>query len=130
MLTLQFAYIFEAMDSVELQKLFSSNLKNARNRANLSQLKLAEKANLSLGYICDLEGGRRWGTPETFSKLASALQINPYELLLPSYENCENRNFSELSQTHDCLANLNSVLRDNINEAVNKAITETFSSIC
>lgn len=115
------------MDSEELQKLFSSNLKKARNRANLSQLKLAEKANLSLGYICDLEGGRRWGTPETFSKLASALQINPYELLLPASE--KNENLSELSQTRERLANLNSILKENITSAVNKAISDSFNSV-
>lgn len=117
------------MNSDELQKLFSSNLKNARIRANLSQLKLAEKANLSLGYICDLEGGRRWGTPETFSKLAGALQINPYELLLPHTSNDENNTFSDIADTREYIANLNSILRDNINAAVNKAITDSFSSI-
>lgn len=115
------------MDSEELQKLFSSNLKKARNRANLSQLKLAEKANLSLGYICDLEGGRRWGTPETFSKLANALQINPYELLLP--DTIKNENLSELSQTRECLTNLNSILKENLTSAVNKAISDSFSSV-
>ncbi|MCR4741601.1 MAG: helix-turn-helix domain-containing protein [Treponema sp.] len=117
------------MNSDELQKLFSSNLKNARNRANLSQLKLAEKANLSLGYICDLEGGRRWGTPETFSKLANALEINAYELLLPQSSVGEYKNYSEISETREYLANLNSALRENINSAVNKAITDSFSSI-
>ena len=72
------------MDSKELQKTFSDNIKSARNRAGLSQVKLADKANLSVGYICDLESGRRWGTPDTFSKLADALGINPFELLMPS----------------------------------------------
>ena len=117
------------MNSDELQKLFSTNLKNARNRANLSQLKLAEKANLSLGYICDLEGGRRWGTPETFAKLASALEINPFELLLPLSSEKININPAEIPETREYLATLNSNLRENINSAVNKAITESFSSI-
>lgn len=114
------------MNSDELQKIFSSNLKKARNRENLSQLKLAEKANLSLGYICDLEGGRRWGTPETFSRLATALQINPYELLLPQNSSNENNNFDEISE---CLAHLSLLLRENLNSAINSVITETFSSI-
>ena len=117
------------MNSDELQKLFSTNLKNARNRANLSQLKLAEKANLSLGYICDLESGRRWGTPETFAKLANALEINPYELLLPVSSENININPGEISEIRECFATLNSNLRENINSAVNKAITESFSSI-
>lgn len=63
--------------------IFSTNLKAARNRNRFSQMKLAELADLSVGYICDLESGKRWGTPETFSKLANALKISPFELLIP-----------------------------------------------
>ncbi len=113
------------MNSKELQEIFSSNLKNARSRANLSQMKLAEKANLSVGYICDLESGRRWGTPETFSRLATALDINPFELLLPI--NLDASSSFELSKQREILAKLNESLRKNISTAVNKAISDTFA---
>ncbi len=114
------------MNSMELQEIFSTNLKNARNRANLSQMKLAEKANLSVGYICDLESGRRWGTPETFSKLADALNINPFELLLPQSSN-QNENPKEIASRREIFATLSNALRQNVTVAVNKAISETFS---
>lgn len=111
------------MNSAELQNLFSTNLKNARNRANLSQMKLAEKADLSVGYICDLESGRRWGTPETFSKLSLALGINPFELLLPSVQ--ESASVSSLTELRDYIAKISDSLKQNVNFAVNKAISET-----
>ena len=121
----QKAYILILMNSKELQEIFSLNLKNARSRANLSQMKLAEKANLSVGYICDLESGRRWGTPETFSRLATALDINPFELLLPI--NLDASSSFELSKQREILAKLNESLRKNISTAVNKAISDTFA---
>ena len=117
------------MSSEELQELFSANLKSARNRANLSQMKLAEKANLSVGYICDLESKRRWGTPETFSKLAQALGINAYELLLPvDMERAEPDVFAR-SARREYVAALSGQLRENISSAVNKAVTDTFAQM-
>ena len=113
------------MDSIELQEIFSTNLKNARNRANLSQMKLAERANLSVGYICDLESGRRWGTPETFSKLANALDISPFELLLPLSEDSTETSL-ESSRIRKLYAKLSESLRKNISSAVNQAISDTF----
>lgn len=50
----------------------------------MTQMKLSETADLSVGYLCDLERGNKWGTPETITKLASALHINPYQLFLDS----------------------------------------------
>lgn len=113
------------MNPTELQNLFSTNLRNARNRANLSQMKLAEKADLSVGYICDLEGGRRWGTPETFSKLSLALGINPFELLLPTVE--DSSSMSNLTELRDYIAKLSDNLKENVNNAVNRAISETLN---
>ncbi len=110
-----------AMNAAQLQELFSSNLKEMRIRANLSQMKLAEKADLSVGYICDLESGRRWGTPETFSKLAKALEINPFELLLP-----KNLEFSalDISFQHKFASKLQDSIQKNMKSALANAIAE------
>lgn len=110
------------MDSFELQQIFSNNLKNARKRASLSQMRLAEEANLSVSYICDLESGRRWGTPETFSKLAKALKINPYELLLPTEDFSKAKDFC---YQKDLLLKFNVFLKDNLNATINSAITDS-----
>ncbi|MBD5433514.1 MAG: helix-turn-helix transcriptional regulator [Treponema sp.] len=113
------------MNSAELQKLFSKNLKNARNRLHFSQMKLAEKSDLSVGYICDLESGRRWGTPETFSKLADALNINPFELLLPADENIQT--FAEIGRKRKMFAKLNDSLCNSVTAAITKTMADAFS---
>lgn len=112
------------MNAEQLQELFSSNLKEMRTRANLSQMKLAEKADLSVGYICDLESGRRWGTPETFSKLAHALDVNPYELLLP--KNME-LSASDISFRRNFAAEVNKAMQENLRSALDKAISHALN---
>ena len=48
-----------------------------------SQEKLAEKSNLSAQTLNDIEGCRRWVSAATLSKLAKALHIAEYQLLVP-----------------------------------------------
>ena len=105
----------------ELQTVFSQNIKKRRAQLGLSQMKFAEKADLSVSYVCDLESGRRWGTPETFIKLADALEIEPFELLIASYESVgtENIHQSEPSTKWE------SQLRKNLSEAIDTAISRT-----
>lgn len=109
----------------ELQAVFSKNIKDGRTRLGLSQLKFAEKADLSVGYICDLESGRRWGTPETFAKLASALGVEPFRLLMhiPDTNTTDN---SDLCGKITVAAELEGRLRKNLSEAVNAAVMKTF----
>ena len=87
--------------------------------------KLAEKANLSVGYICDLESGRRWGTPETFSKLANALDISPFELLLP-FRSDSSQNSLEKSRQRELFAKIRDSLKENLFNAVDKTLAETY----
>ena len=112
------------MNAEQLQELFSSNLKEMRIRANLSQMKLAEKADLSVGYICDLESGRRWGTPETFSKLARALDVNPFELLLPKKLELS---ASDISFRRNFASKVNDVMKKNLRAALDNAISQVMN---
>lgn len=103
------------MDATELQNTFSANLKAARIRAHLSQLKLAEQAGLSVGYVCDLENGRRWGTPDTFSRLARALNIRPYELLVPSKDEHNDRQSTSLERfSEDVLSQITTIMQETL----------------
>lgn len=109
------------MNAAELQELFSSNLKELRVQANLSQMKLAEKADLSVGYICDLESGRRWGTPETFSKLAFALEVNPFELLLPKEMDLS---AAEIQFRRNFASKVNKAMQKNLRTALDEAVSK------
>ena len=67
------------MNSDELRKTAGENIKRYRKSSNLTQMALAEKANLSVGY---LESGKKWCMSVTISRLAVALNIQPFQLFL------------------------------------------------
>ena len=71
------------MEIKELHEIYSENIKKFRTKKGLKQDVLAEKVDLSEKYISDLETGRRIGSFETLVSLANALEVEPYELLLP-----------------------------------------------
>ena len=71
------------MDARELRSIFSSNIKKYRRLKNLTQMALAEKADISVSYLCALEAGDKWGTPETIVKITASLNISPHQLFLP-----------------------------------------------
>ena len=64
----------------EIRAVLAQNIKSFRLHRNWSQEILAEKANISIPYLSDLERGNKWPYPETLSKLANALTVEIYEL--------------------------------------------------
>jgi transcriptional regulator with XRE-family HTH domain len=69
------------MDEQELRGILSSNIKRCRMQNKLSQTALAEKLDISTNFLSDIERCKAWVSPLTLVKLASALDIEPYELL-------------------------------------------------
>jgi transcriptional regulator with XRE-family HTH domain len=69
------------MDEQELRSILSNNIKRCRLRDNLSQMALAEKLDISTNFLSDIERCKAWISPRTLVKLASALDVEPYELL-------------------------------------------------
>jgi len=67
----------------ELRNVLSTNIKKRRRDLGFSQEKLAELTSLSAQTINDIEGRRMWVSDKTMLKLAHALNIEVYELLLP-----------------------------------------------
>lgn len=54
-----------------------SLLKALRKWRGVSQTELARRTGLGQGYLSDLEGRRRQGTPDTLEAIAKALSIDP-----------------------------------------------------
>jgi len=80
------------MNEAEIRDIFGSNLKRYRNYRKFSQAELAERLDISVPFLSDVENGRKWISPVTLVKFASALDIEPYELFKP-----ESASSSELS---------------------------------
>ena len=65
---------------MDIQPIFTQNLKKYRKRAKLTQEKLAELCNTDFRYIGQIETGRRCPSLDFIGKIASALNIEPYLL--------------------------------------------------
>ncbi|MDR1353592.1 MAG: helix-turn-helix domain-containing protein [Treponema sp.] len=68
------------MEERELRGILGSNIKRCRLKSNLSQLALAEKLDISTNFLSDIERCKAWISPNTLVKLASVLDVEPYEL--------------------------------------------------
>jgi transcriptional regulator with XRE-family HTH domain len=72
------------MTEQELRAILSMNLKRYRNHRKLSQAELAEKLEISIPFLSDVENGRKWISPATLVRFADALGIEPHELFKPA----------------------------------------------
>lgn len=98
------------MTSEEFRTTVGENIRTYRMMNNLSQMALAEKANLSVGYLHSLEAGTKWGTPETIVKLAKSLNVKPFQFFMHDETKSE-------SISSDLLLLSNS-LKQNIDETI------------
>jgi transcriptional regulator with XRE-family HTH domain len=55
-------------------------IREVRTRKGLSQLELAEKADISQSFLASLEAGKKQPSVGTILKLAKALEMNPGDL--------------------------------------------------
>ena len=72
----------EDIDTINIQILFSKNLKRLRAAANISQLALASLSGLTHNFINDIENGKKWVSARTIGKLATALRAEPYQFFI------------------------------------------------
>ena len=75
---------------MDIIKVFGSNVKAYRQRIGLSQQAFAEKCGMHRTYISAIECFRRSISLENIQKIADALEIEPYQLLLENRENDQN----------------------------------------
>jgi len=71
------------MTERELLKIFSQNIKLYRTRHKWSQAEFAEKSNISINFLSDIENGKKWASPITMVKFANIFNVKAYELLKP-----------------------------------------------
>jgi len=66
-----------------LRAILSQNIKRFRGYRKFSQAEFAEKIDISIPFLSDIENGKKWVSPITLVKIADALNIEVYELLKP-----------------------------------------------
>lgn len=71
---------------MDIIKVFGSNVKYYRQAAGLSQEAFAEKCGMHRTYISAIECFRRSISLENIQRIANALAIDPYKLLIENRE--------------------------------------------
>lgn len=97
-----------------IQELLSKNVRAARKRLGISQMKLAEKADLSVGYMNDVERARRWIGAATLARLAGVLHLRPYQFFL--------ENGDSTTDIHAMLAEIVSELRSSVDSDIESIV--------
>jgi transcriptional regulator with XRE-family HTH domain len=70
------------MDPRDLRRAFAANLRRLRHAKGISQEDLAYEADVNRTYLSKLEKGVSYPGLEIIAKLASALGVEPAELLM------------------------------------------------
>lgn len=75
---------------MDIIKVFGTNVKHYRHQTGLSQEAFAEKCGMHRTYISAIECFRRSISLENIQRIADALDIEAYKLLLENKEDTEN----------------------------------------
>jgi transcriptional regulator with XRE-family HTH domain len=68
------------MRGMEIRTILSTNIRFYRTRHGWSQTDLAEKADISLNFLSDIETCKKWPSPETLERIAAGLKIEVLDL--------------------------------------------------
>jgi len=114
------------MTEQELRAILSQNIKRFRGFRKLSQAEFAEKIDISIPFLSDIENGKKWVSPITLVKIADALNIEVYELLKPETiipDNAINILEKYTSDIHNMFReNLQIIQKEYIHQIINKKI--------
>jgi transcriptional regulator with XRE-family HTH domain len=100
-----------------LQQIFMTNMKKSRKQAGLTQEKLAELCNTDPCYIRQIETGRRFPSLTYIERIASALNIAPYQLFY-SDEN--------ISGKEEHKQKMEMVLIERVSQTIRHAVEELY----
>ena len=95
------------MDNKELLGIVSSNIRQYRLRGKWSQSAFAEKTDVSINFLSDIENGKKWPSMQTMIKFANAFNLEVYELLKPEGTLPDNSGHVIKKFTKEILATIN-----------------------
>jgi len=101
------------MDGQAIKDTLGKNIKIFRTRRGLSQADLAEKADISIPFLSNIERGIKYPRPDMLAKMASSLGVEVNELFTVNLASAE---------SSDMLSHLSEDMAKNINIAM----TEVF----
>ena len=79
----------------ELRIILGKGIRFYRQQRQLSQANLAEKANISVTFLSNIERGIKYPTSDTLSAIANGLNVEVFELFWHDYSPAKNRGLFE-----------------------------------
>jgi len=113
------------MDGQEIKLALGKNIKFLRSHRQFSQALLAEKADISITFLSNIERGLKYPKPAVLSKIAKNLGVEVYEL----FKINSDPKFAPIIITNDKMKMLNrlsKVMTKRVNKAVNNAMEGVF----
>jgi len=105
------------MNGQEIKLILGTNIKNLRAHRSHSQADLAERADISITFLSNIERGLKFPKPAVLSQIADALEVEVYELF-------------KTNNTPKTTANnsrkIISLLSKKMNKKVNQAMDDVF----
>jgi transcriptional regulator with XRE-family HTH domain len=101
------------MEIQEIKNLLGKNIKYFRFHKQISQSELAEKADISVTFLSNIERGKMFPKVETLSRITKSLDVEVFELFRADLAFKENREMI-------------SRLSEDITKNVNMAMAEVF----
>jgi len=95
------------MNNKELLGIVSSNIRQYRLRGKWSQSSFAEKTDVSINFLSDIENGKKWPSINTMIKFAKAFNLEVYELFKPENMLPDNPSHVIAKYTKEILAAVN-----------------------
>jgi transcriptional regulator with XRE-family HTH domain len=72
------------MTEKQLRDIVRTNIRRYRDYRKWTQAEFAEKLEISINFLSDIENGKKWISPASMVKFATVLNIEPYELFKPA----------------------------------------------
>jgi len=113
------------MDGQEIKSTLGKNIKLIRNHRQYSQEVFAEKADISITFLSNIERGLKYPKPAVLSQIAESLGVEVHEL----FKTDSRPNIAPIVVRNDrkqMLTRLSKVMTRKVNNAVNNAMEGVF----
>jgi len=88
-------YKKQLLNGHELRVILGKGIRFYRHQRQLSQAALAEKANISVTFLSNIERGLKYPTSDTLSALSNSLEVEVYELFRHDHSPAAHRGLFE-----------------------------------
>ena len=114
------------MNGQEIKAILGKNIKLVRTNRQYSQALLAERAEISITFLSNIERGLKYPKPAVLSQIAEKLGVEVYEL----FKSNSHPTIAPIVVRNDnkkLITRLSKVMTEKVNKAVNNAMEGVFN---